>query len=52
MFTVEVKDEFGWNDYNTFVNLEDAIELAKNLKASFNDNVKVIDIDNMLEVSI
>lgn len=50
-YVVEVKDQFGWIDYDTFGEIEDATKLAKELMESFG-SVRVVDKENMVEIKI
>ena len=50
MFVIEVKDADGWIDYASHDDFDAAIAQAKALRESFGDNVKVVDIENMVTV--
>lgn len=49
-YVIEAKDEHGWFDYSTLSRKTDAIRIARELKESFGNNLRVIDKQNMLEV--
>lgn len=46
-YVIEAKDEHGWFDYDKKATEAEAVELANSLMASFNNNVRVVDLENM-----
>ena len=50
-YIIEAKDQDGWFDYAIVTRKEEALRLAADLKESFGKNIRVIDQQNMIEVS-
>lgn len=50
-YVIEAKDQSGWFDYAKHSNLDEAKRHLSDLKESFGVNLRLIDLQNMIEVS-
>lgn len=50
-WVIEAKDEHGWFDYAKHSNLTEAKEHFRSLRESFGDHLRLIDLQNMIEIA-